>query len=53
MKKKSAIKKVPISFKVDPTLLKDIELWIKKQEIRPSKTAVFEAAMRAWLLNQD
>lgn len=46
------IKKVPLSFKVDPALIKAIETWIKKQEIRPSKTAVFEAAMRAWLANQ-
>lgn len=42
------IKKM-VSFALDPDLLKRLEDWLSSQDAAPSKTAVIEAALRAWL----
>ena len=41
--------KKPISLAVDPDLLDAIEAWIAEQVLIPSKTAVFETALREFL----
>lgn len=38
-----------VSFALDPALLKRLDDWLALQEAAPSKTAVIEAALRAWL----
>jgi hypothetical protein len=38
-----------VSFALDPDLLKRIDQWRERQDPPPSKTAVVEAALRAWL----
>lgn len=42
------IKKM-VSLALDPALLQRLDLWIKSQEIPPTKTAVMEAALRRFL----
>jgi hypothetical protein len=42
------IKKM-VTFAIDPDLLRRLGVWISAQEVAPSKTAVFEAALREWL----
>lgn len=42
-----------VSYALDPDLLKRLDDWIGRQEVPPSKTAVIEAALRAWLDGQD
>jgi len=38
-----------VSFALDPELLAQIEAWIAKQPVPPSKTALIEAALRQFL----
>ena len=38
-----------LNLALDPALLDRLDAWIAKQEVQPSKTAVVEAALRAWL----
>lgn len=38
-----------VSFALDPDLLKRLDAWRERQDPPPSKTAVVEAAIRAWL----
>lgn len=41
--------KKPTTMALDPELLDRLDAWIARQEFPPTKTAVFEAAIRAWL----
>jgi metal-responsive CopG/Arc/MetJ family transcriptional regulator len=41
--------KKPTSLALDPELLERLEAWIAKQEFPPSKTVVFETALREFL----
>lgn len=41
------------SLALDPELLERIEAWISKQDVTPSKTAVFEAALREFLERRE
>jgi hypothetical protein len=41
--------KKPLNLALDPELLMQLEAWIARQDVRPSKTAVLEAALREWL----
>lgn len=38
-----------VSFALDRDLIDQLDAWLEKQEIRPSKTAVVEAAIRQFL----
>jgi Arc/MetJ-type ribon-helix-helix transcriptional regulator len=38
-----------VSFALDPELIARLEAWLSKQEFPPSKTAVIEASLRAFL----
>jgi hypothetical protein len=38
-----------VSFALDPTILKKLDEWIAAQPVPPSKTAVFEAALKSFL----
>lgn len=38
-----------ISFALDPVLLERLDKWLSKQELKPSKTAVLELALREFL----
>jgi predicted transcriptional regulator len=38
-----------ISLAIDPELLARLDAWLSRQEIRPSKTAVVETALRRFL----
>jgi len=42
-----------VSYALDPELLKRLDEWLSRQEFPPSKTAVVEAALKAWLDNRD
>ena len=42
-----------VSYALDPELLKRLEDWLAKQDVPPSKTAVVEAALRAFLDKRD
>ena len=48
-----ARKKLPVSFALDPDLVKRLEAWLARQEFPPSKTAVVEAAIKAFLDARD
>jgi hypothetical protein len=41
--------KRPTNLALDPELLDRLEAWIARQELPPSKTAVFELALREFL----
>lgn len=41
--------KTPISTAIDPDLLGRLDAWIAKQEFPPSKTIVWETALRDFL----
>lgn len=41
--------KRPLNLALEPELLDRLDAWIARQEFPPTKTAVFEAALRAWL----
>lgn len=41
------------SLALDPELLERIEAWIGKQDVAPSKTAVFETALREFLEKRE
>lgn len=41
--------KKPITLALAPELLERLDAWIVRQELPPTKTAVFEAALRMWL----
>lgn len=41
--------KKPMTLALDPELLERLDAWIARQEFPPTKTAVFEAALRMWL----
>jgi len=41
--------KKPVSYALDPELLAEVDEWIAKQPVPPSKTAVIEAALRLLL----
>ena len=38
-----------VSYALDPALLQRLDDWLARQEVAPSKTAVIEAALKAWL----
>ena len=38
---------------LDPELLRRLDAWLKAQELPTTKTAVVEAALRAWLDARD
>lgn len=42
-------KKQMVSLALDPELIKRLEAWLASQEFPPSKTAVIEASLRAFL----
>ena len=44
-----ARRKHMVSFALDPDLIKRLEAWLATQEFPPSKTAVIEASLRAFL----
>ena len=46
---KNTRKKKMISLAIDPDVLADLEKWIARQQVAPSKTAVIEAALRAFI----
>lgn len=46
------IKKM-VSFALDPALIKRLNSWIAKQELPPKKTAVIEAALKAYLDSKE
>ena len=41
--------KKPVTYALDPELLARLDRWIAAQEFPPTKTAVIEAALRAFL----
>lgn len=41
--------KKPLNLAIDPKLLARLDAWIARQDVPPSKTAVLEAALRAFL----
>lgn len=41
--------KKPVSLALDPELLERLEAWIQRQELPPSKTVVWELALREFL----
>lgn len=41
--------KRPLNLAIDPKLLARLDAWIARQDFPPSKTAVIEAALRAFL----
>lgn len=45
--------KKPVSLAIDPDLLDRLEAWIAKQEFPPSKTQVWETALREFLDKRD
>lgn len=47
-----ARRKIMVSFALDPDLIKRLELWLEGQELRPSKTAVIEVALKQFLDRQ-
>ena len=48
-----ARKKKMVTLTLDPELIEKLEQWIAKQELRPAKNAVFEAALKEWLGKRD
>ncbi|MBG6178543.1 hypothetical protein IWQ55_006401 [Labrenzia sp. EL_208] len=42
-------KKIPLNLAIDPELSKALDDWIGKQELKPSKTAVLELALKEFL----
>ena len=48
-----ARKKQMVSFALDPELIQRVEAWIARQDVPPTKTAVFEAALREWLEKRE
>jgi predicted transcriptional regulator len=46
-------KKKMVSFALDPEILAKLDAWLAKQEFPPSKTAVVEAALKAFLELRD
>lgn len=45
--------KKPVSLALDPELLERLEAWIARQELPPSKTVVWEAALREFLEKRE
>lgn len=45
--------KKPVSLALDPELLEKLDAWIAKQEFPPSKTVVFETALREFLERRE
>lgn len=41
--------KKPVSLALDPELVERLEAWISRQELLPSKTVVWELALREFL----
>lgn len=41
--------KKPVSLALDPELLERLEAWIAKQEFPPTRTQIWEAALREFL----
>ncbi len=42
-----------VSYALDPALLQRLDEWLARQEVAPSKTAVIEAALKAWLDDRE
>lgn len=42
-----------VSYALDPALLQRLDEWMARQEVAPSKTAVIEAALKAWLDDRE
>jgi len=42
-----------VSYALDPELLARLDAWLAKQEFPPSKTAVVEAALKAFLDSRE
>lgn len=45
--------KKPVATTYDPDLLARLDAWLAKQEFPPSKTVVFETALREFLERRD
>jgi hypothetical protein len=45
-------KKVAVTYTIDPNVLQEFQAWLDRQSIKPSKTAVVEAALREFLQRQ-
>jgi hypothetical protein len=45
-------KKIAVTYTIDPNLLQEFQAWLDQQPIKPSKTAVVEAALRQFLQRQ-
>jgi len=41
--------KIPVALRIDPELLKRLDAWLEEQPVSPSRTAVFETAVREFL----
>ena len=48
-----ARKKQMVSFALDPELILRLEAWLAVQEFPPTKTAVIESALRAFLTERE
>lgn len=48
-----ARKKKMVTITLSPDLVRRLEEWIEKQEVALAKNAVFEAALKKWLDDQD
>jgi metal-responsive CopG/Arc/MetJ family transcriptional regulator len=46
-------KRRPVSYTLDADLLDRLESWIEAQEVKPSRVAVIEAALRAFLDSRE
>jgi hypothetical protein len=45
--------KRPLNLSIDPEIHDRIDAYIARQEVPPSKTAIVEAALRAWLDDRE
>jgi hypothetical protein len=46
-------KKVAVTYTIDQNVLQKFHTWLDRQSIKPSKTAVVEAALREFLERQE
>ena len=45
--------KKPVSLALDPELLERLEAWMAKQEFPPTRTQIWEAALREFLEKRE
>lgn len=46
-------RKLPLHIYIDPDLYRRLDEWIAAQDVPPQRTAVVEAAIRAWLDSRE